>query len=122
MKAVNAWITGLVVVNVVLSILIYIAISENAQQRRQNDQLCDAVFFLAQSQGATDQMGFISGKEYCLFFADYSKRRALIGEFDGKIHYDKTPRLIIIHNADEANMAYWDSQPLLYSRYKKIPD
>jgi hypothetical protein len=93
-------------------------------QERQIDQICQMVFELAREQGATDETGFTYGagkKEYCFFFADYSRNLAILGEFDGEISYDKKPRLVIMHNVDEKNLEYWSKQPIPYERYKKIP-
>ena len=91
-------------------------------QQCQIDQLCQLAFTLAREQGATDETGFTMGKEYCFFFADYDRNMAILGEFDHGISYDKKPRLIIMHNVNERNLEYWDKQPVLYNRFKKIPN
>jgi hypothetical protein len=88
--------------------------------QRQVDQNCQAMFMLAQEQGATEKSGFETGKEYCFFFADYSRNMALLGEFDNGISYNKKPRLIIMRNVNEKGLRYWSEQPLLYERYRKI--
>ena len=89
-------------------------------QQCQIDQLNSAVFSLAHEQGAGEAFCFTGGKEYCLFFADYSRNAAIVGEFDGEISYDKKPRLIIMRNINEKTLEYWDKAPIVYGWYKKI--
>jgi hypothetical protein len=86
---------------------------------RQIDQLCQGVFTLAREQGAREDNGFSMGKEYCFFFADYDRSLALVGEFDGKIMYDKKPQLVIIKNVREDILDDWNKSPTEYG-YKKI--
>jgi hypothetical protein len=111
---------GSLIVAVIISLIIAIPLKFNSQHQ-QIDQLCQTQFTLARAMGATDQNGFIEGKEYCLFFADYDRSMALLGEFDQKISYESKPRFIIMHNVDEEYLRYWDKQPIIYERYKKIP-
>jgi hypothetical protein len=76
---------------------------------------------LALNQGAIEEYsGFSSNKEYCLYFADYKRGVAIVGEFDGKISFEKKPRLIILYNIDARVLEDWSKRPILYGKYRKI--
>ena len=119
MHRLNVCIVGLCLLSIILAMK---QTYDKGEQQRQIDQVCKMVFTLAREQGATDETGFTGGKEYCFFFADYNRNMAILGEFDRGIRYDKKPRLIIMHNIDEGNLEYWDKLPVIYDRYKKIPN
>lgn len=91
------------------------------EQQQQIEQTTQAVFSLAQMQGAVEQSGFAMGKEYCFFFADYGHGKVLLGEFDQEISNGKQPRLIIMGGIEEKLLDNWSKQPLLYNKYRKIP-
>jgi len=88
-------------------------------QNLQIDQLCQATITLAEIQGAEDGNGFKNGKEYCLFFADYNRGVAIVGEFDEEISYNKKPHLLIMHGIEEKILHTWNKAELCYG-YKKI--
>jgi hypothetical protein len=112
---------ALAVLSAVIALSAFITSQMIKEDHCQIDQLCQGQFTLARQLGATDQTMFSSAKDYCFFSADYSRNMALLGEFDGRISYDKKPRLIIMHNVDERNLEYWDKLPTEYG-YKKIPN
>ena len=89
------------------------------EQQRQIDQNCRGIVALAEAMGAKDGGGFNSGNEYCFFWGDYDRGIAIVGEFDGDIHYSKKPRLVIIHHVSEEVMQSWEKAELCYG-YKKI--
>lgn len=110
-----------VITSVITSPMIFIFHGQQIRaQQRQDDQLCQMMVSFARLQGATDQTNFQMGKEYCFFFADYERGIAILGEFDHGISYDKTPRIIIMGGVSRKCLEDWNSQPALYSRYKKI--
>jgi len=114
-------IEGILIVLVGLMVLCALLFNMYEKQQRQIDQLCQGVFALAREQGATDDNGFVAGKTYCFFFADYRRGIALVGEFNDRIRYDKKPQLIIVHNVDERILNEWNNQQTEYG-YKKIRD
>jgi hypothetical protein len=105
---------------IVLTASVFWLNSQRNQQQRQIDQLCEGVFQLVAEQGAQEQSGFTMGKEYCLFLADFRRGRALLGEFDGEISYDKKARLVIMPAVDEKTLDDWVKQPVIFGRYRKI--
>ena len=98
----------------VLGIATMIHREELRDQQRRIDQLSQATIALARMQGAEDGNGFMDSDEYCFFFADYSRGIAIVGKFDGKISYDKKPKLVILRNVEEEILRSWDKAELCY--------
>lgn len=117
-------ITGYAILIILIVVLTFDVLSLNGQcskQGQQIEQLSQMAITLAKNQGAEDSNGFVAGKEYCLFFVDYSKGIAVVGEFEGQISYDKNPRWLIMRNINEDMLVGWSKEPVLYGKYRKIP-